>query len=788
MATGPPYFLPTTRRAGLTEAVVSDTLRLTDSGGATIGIDSWTSTVPSYIGGYIQGSVLTTNVGSVTFGLGTIVTGSGGGGSMTGGQMSATVTYGFVVLGTGYSSTIYIRDGSAGYTVDYATGLTNVSNGTTGSTSGPLLRVLYDGLTVYWYSYGQLLRTTARTTGDPLVYANVYFGQTETVGSATIGDRIDDIRWGAGEPSVGSLTGPTGVAGPTGAIATGPTGLTGPTGRAFTGPTGRAFTGPTGLEGPQGVAGPLLIPVYSLLDNSGGPTITTDATTSTGIVFSVPINGSGSPVTQYGGFVSTIGASPAYVQFSFGTLNVVGFFNTEVGIDLNYSSTLPRASRNQYGISQKATNDGYYIYAGGITPSATVAGTAVPYNQANPTVFYVLYDGATFFYYIGGVVVYSAAATGTVASVRAYGAITTSATSGAGYQQILATWGTQTIGPTGQRGATGFTGARGFTGERGEAVNTGPTGLTGPQGFTGPQGTAGIGIQGFTGPTGLTGPTGPTGPTGLTGPTGETGCTGWTGPMGTALNTGATGPTGLTGWTGPIGPTGRDGPRGEQGGDGNNGADGPKGDTGFTGPRGFTGDAGIGPRGVPGATGPDYTGPTGYTGKTGWTGLTGATGYTGPQGPPGTAVNTGATGPAGTIGYAGARGPQGPAGPAGAQGLPGSAVNTGATGSTGARQIANTYLVPNDGLAQAVPLNAGSRIIATTTGTGTYWYVNLPAASSTGDFVYVEQITGNASNYVTYTTQAANTLSVSGNAQISFVWSNTWLYSVYAASAFSNIN
>jgi hypothetical protein len=123
------------------------------------------------------------------------------------------------------------------------------------------------------------------------------------------------------------------------------------------------------------------------------------------------------------------------------------------------------------------------------------------------------------------------------------------------------------------------------------------------------------------------------------------------------------------------------------------------------------------------------------------------------------------------------------------QGVPGSAVNTGATGATGARQIANTYLVPNDGLAQTVPLNSGSRIITTTTGTGTFWYVNLPAASSTGDFVFVEQVTNNASNYVTYATQAANTFSVSGNAQISFVWSNTtWLYSVYSASLFSNID
>lgn len=786
MATGPPYFLPTTRRAGLTEVVVADTLRLTDSGGANIGIDSWTSTVPSYIGGYIQGSVLTTNVGSVTFGLGTIVTGSGGIGSMTGAQMSATVTYGFAVLGTGYSSTIYIRDGSAGYTVDIPIG-TNVSNGTTGSTSGPLLRVLYDGLTVYWYSYGQLLRTAARTTGDPLVYANVYFGQTETVGSATIGDRIDDIRWGAGEPSVGSLTGPTGVAGPTGAIATGPTGLTGSTGRAFTGPTG--LTGPTGRAGPQGVAGPLPIPIYSLLPNLNLPSVTTAETTSTGIVFSIPVNASGVFVGYDGGFVSALGGTPAYVQFSFGPQPNAQTRSSEVGIDLNYLEyPVPRSGRNQYGIQLKPSSDGFYIFAGGTSPAVTIAGGYTPYTLPNPTIFYVLYDGGTVFYYINGVVVYSAAVTGTIGVIAAYGQMSNTAQSGSGFHRLLAIWGTQTIGPTGQRGSTGFTGAQGFTGPRGEAVNTGPTGLTGATGATGPQGTAGIGIQGFTGASGFTGPTGLTGSTGLTGPTGETGCTGWTGPMGTALNTGATGATGLTGWTGPIGPTGLTGPRGEQGGDGNNGADGPKGDTGAVGPTGLTGAAGIGPRGVPGPTGPDYTGPTGHTGRTGWTGNTGWTGCTGPQGPPGTAVNTGATGPAGTIGYAGARGPQGPAGPAGAQGVPGSAVNTGATGATGARQIANTYLVPNDGSQRLVPLNGGSRIITTTTGTGTFWYVNLPAASSTGDFVYIEQVTNNASNYVTYTTQAANTLSVSGNAQISFVWSNTWLYSVYTASAFSNID
>lgn len=694
-------------------------------------------------------------------------------------------TYAWQIFGVGSTATAY----KPGVWIDANGIYVNMSSSITYSAENTFY-VNYDGTRFNYYANGVFYYSVVAASYATM-YAVVILNPS---GNGTPGS-VTGAVWGTALVGPTGLTGPTGptgrtgltgatgFTGPTGAIATGPTGRTGPTG--FTGATGP--TGLTGWTGPQGIAGPLPIPIYSLLPNLNLPGVTTAETTSTGIVFSIPINGSGESISYNGGFLSTFGSVPAYVQFSFGPINF-GASSPEVGIDLNYSTSAFRVDRNKYGIVQDTNNSTFYIYAGGQYSVATITKTAIPFTSSNPTIFYVLYDGATFFYYIDGIVVWSAPATGTIASVRAYGELSTVAQIGSGYQQLLAIWGSQAIGPTGQRGSTGSTGAQGFTGPMGTALNTGPTGLTGPQGFTGPQGTAGIGIQGFTGPTGLTGPTGPTGPTGLTGPTGETGCTGWTGPMGTALNTGATGPTGPTGLTGPIGPTGRDGPRGEQGGDGNNGADGPKGDTGFTGPRGFTGDAGIGPRGVPGATGPDYTGPTGYTGKTGWTGLTGATGYTGPQGPPGTAVNTGATGPAGTIGYAGARGPQGPAGPAGAQGLPGSAVNTGATGSTGARQIANTYLVPNDGLAQAVPLNAGSRIIATTTGTGTYWYVNLPAASSTGDFVYVEQITGNASNYVTYTTQAANTLSVSGNAQISFVWSNTWLYSVYTASAFSNIN
>ena len=723
----------------MTEVVVSDTLSLTDSGGANIGIDSWTSTVPSYIGGYIQGSASTNNVGSVSFGLGTIVTGSGGAGSMTGGQMAATITYGFVVLGSSFGSqAIYIRDGSTGSVIDIATGLTNVSNGTTGSTSGPLLRVLYDGLTVYWYYYGQLLRTTARTTGAALVYANVYFGQTTDVGNATIGDQLNDIRWGAGEPSVGSLTGATGAMGPTGFTgSTGPTGF-GPTGAAstVTGPTG--LTGATGLTGPTGAVG-FFFPAFTVLANQGGGTTTTTLGTSSGLALTIPSSG---------GISSIQSALPMFITLdtSVGTytLNAQLF----LGVRLNASSSATfddynavyfLAFPNRGGLAPAYT---MYVTIGTVSTSL---GTGTTTTGAS---FNVIFDGRYVEFFVNGasVLFYDAQAlvTATSGQPRAVAFYTF------GQTQATITYGTV---PSGVQGNTGF---------------TGPGGPIGPTGS--------IGLTGSTGLTGHTGLTGWTGATGLTGPTGETGATGHTGPMGTALNTGATGPTGRTGPTGARGPTGN---QGEPGANGEPGSEGPQGATGFTGPTGMTGAKGDkGDRGIAtGVTGP--LGPTGLTGSTGppSNGTTGATGATGPAGIDGSATTTGATGPRGENGYVGARGPQGFPGPAG----------VGATGPTGPPPTFTTVSLTSAST-YALSLQTNMRLIVPEASC----LASLPSGNVNNDWIYVEQISYNATgtDSAFYLGPTLTLGPVTGSAQLLFVWDSgrsRWMSAVYPATTISNI-
>jgi collagen type VII alpha len=530
--------------------------------------------------------------------------------------------------------------------------------------------------------------------------------------------------------------------------------------------------GPDGPIGPQGYTGSILIPAYSVEPNTGGgASVTTPGSTPNGITFAIPIGG------YAGGFTSPLGSSPAFIQFTCLTPTLP----TEAGLDFNVQPGYVSArTGNAYGLSVASGGTSVNVYA----QNAIVS--TITLTVTTSTLFYVLSDSINVFYYINGALRYQVPVTGTIGTFASYGLM--SNTSGSGTQTMLTNWGVQTIGPTGQRGPTGYTGLTGLQGAMGTALNTGATGWTGSTGMTGPQGLIGNdgprGYSGFTGATGTTGPIGSTGPTGYTG---WTGATGYTGPMGTALNTGATGWTGRTGTTGATGLTGATGAKGDKGDPGGNGEGGPqgiKGDTGWTGltgPKGTTGD-----QGWRGDTGPDYTGPTGYTGKTGWTGVTGWTGPKGEQGIPGEATNTGATGPPGTIGYVGARGPAGPPGPVGPAGPKGDATNTGATGATGNGFFTSLYVLTN-GQQQLVPLNRSVRVMPGNVQTSG-WFVSLPTTTTPGDFVYVEQVMNNASTSVVYTTPLGSTKTVYGNAQISFVWSNLWFYSVYASSSFSNIN
>jgi len=601
--------------------------------------------------------------------------------------------------------------------------------------------VYYDGTTFSFYQNGVLVASL------------VVPGQGNLQATAAVTGNIGATNWG----SVTNFSWQSQVPGPIG----------------VTGAQG--YSGFTGATGPLGPTGSLLIPAFTLEPGyNGGSGVTTPTTLANGNKFSLQYGG------QQGGFASLLGASPAYIQFTCAAPTLP----TEGGIDMNIQPGYVAArTGNAYGLATASSGTAVTVLA-----SNTVVST-ITMTVTATTLFYVYTDGVNVFYYINGTIRYQTPITGTIGTLGSYGLMTDM--SGSGTQSMLATWNRVVMGPTGQIGPTGLTGWTGLQGLMGTALNTGCTGSTGSTGMTGPQGVQGnVGAQGYTGWTGFTGSTGPTGPTGPTGYTGWTGVTGWTGPMGTALNTGATGWTGRTGSTGSTGftgPKGDTGAKGDPGADGNNGeggAVGPKGDTGWTGltgPRGTTGD-----QGWRGDTGPDYTGPTGYTGKTGWTGQTGWTGATGPQGIPGTAVNTGATGPPGTHGYVGARGPAGPPGPIGPMGPNGDATNTGATGATGNGFFTSLYVLTN-GQQQLVPLNRSVRVMPGNIQTSG-WFVSLPTTTTNGDFVYVEQVMNNASSSVVYTTPLGSTKTVYGNAQVSFVWSNLWFYSVYTASSFSNIS
>ena len=744
MATGPPYFLPTQVQSGLSITIVGDSFTLTDTAGSTGTADRWSSTLPSTIGAYMQATPASTNVGQCAFGIGD----NAGNGSTVSG-----IQFGFAIFGSATGSLIYIL--STYFTAVLVGPL--VTNGMTGSTTGQMLRVVYDGAAVYFYRYSDLLLTYPFTSGSPLIYANACFfdGRVFPNNHAVIGDALTNLYWGSSTVSIGS----TGQTGPTG-----PTGI-GPTGAAstVTGPTG--LTGATGLTGPTGAVG-FFFPAFTVLANQGGGTTTTTLGTSSGLALTIPSSG---------GISSIQSALPMFITLdtSVGTytLNADLF----LGVKLNASSSATFDDFNSVYFlafpNRGAFPPAYtmYITSGGVSTSL---GTGTTTGGAS---FNVIFDGRYVEFFVNGasVLFYDAQALVTATSgqpraVQFYSF---------GQTQATITYGTV---PSGVQGNTGFTGAVGPIGPTGL---TGATGLTGPMGSTGRSGPTGpigvVGATGTTGPTGQTGPTGwtgLTGSTGLTGPTGETGATGHTGPMGTALNTGATGPSG---WTGPTGPRGFTGAQGEAGADGEPGSEGPQGATGFTGPTGMTGAKGDkGDRGIgTGVTGP--LGPTGLTGSTGppSNGTTGATGATGPRGIDGSAALTGATGPRGHPGYVGARGPQGFPGPAGA----------GATGPTGPPETFTTVSLTSAST-YALSLQTNMRLVVPEASC----LASLPSGNVNNDWIYVEQISYNATgtDSAFYTGPTLTLGPVTGSAQLLFVWDSgrsRWMSAVYQATTISNI-
>ena len=106
-------------------------------------------------------------------------------------------------------------------------------------------------------------------------------------------------------------------------------------------------------------------------------------------------------------------------------------------------------------------------------------------------------------------------------------------------------------GATGAQGLKGDTGPKGPTGAKGDNGTPGGTGPKGPTGAQGSQGP--VGPTGAKGDNGTPGGTGPKGPTGAQGSRGPVGPTGAKGDNGTPGGTGPKGPTGAQGSTGYMG-------------------------------------------------------------------------------------------------------------------------------------------------------------------------------------------------------------------------------------------
>ena len=209
---------------------------------------------------------------------------------------------------------------------------------------------------------------------------------------------------------------------------------------------------------------------------------------------------------------------------------------------------------------------------------------------------------------------------------------------------------------------------------------------------------------------------------------------------------------------------------GMNGTNGINGVAGPMGNPGLTGATG-----GIGPQGMPGSQGvtgdQGIPGTNGVNGSNGLNGGVGAQGTVGVQGVAGASGGIGVTGPAGANGSNGLNGPTGPVGALGPMGIQGATGSIGLTGLTGTSGVNGTNGVnginTNAGTScvmwhdESVTLSGSATITSVWTSTYLYSMSMTQAGPTVGDSFY-NNFTIAAGTYRLYA--ACNTGPTSGRA------------------------
>jgi collagen type I/II/III/V/XI/XXIV/XXVII alpha len=119
-------------------------------------------------------------------------------------------------------------------------------------TTSSVLTITYDGVNVRYYRDGTLLRTVARSIGNPLYFDSSFYNTGTSINSVGFGPMGESVQGTTGSQGTTGTTGAQGTTGTTGSQGT--TGTTGSQGT--TGTTGsQGTTGTTGSQGTTGAQG-----------------------------------------------------------------------------------------------------------------------------------------------------------------------------------------------------------------------------------------------------------------------------------------------------------------------------------------------------------------------------------------------------------------------------------------------------------------------------------------------------------------------------------------------------